>query len=38
MFRQSLGPSNLLANLTALNAVFENTETNMSSVQMVQLA
>ena len=38
MFRQSLGPLNLLANPTALNAVFENTATNMSSVQMVQLA
>ena len=38
MFRQALGPSNLLTNPTTLSAVAENTETNMSSAQMVQLA
>jgi anionic cell wall polymer biosynthesis LytR-Cps2A-Psr (LCP) family protein len=38
MYRQALGPSNLLANPSTLNVVVENTETNMSGVQMVQLA
>lgn len=38
MFRQALGPSNLLANPSTLNAVLRNIDTNMSSVQMVQLA
>lgn len=38
MFRQALGPSNLLANPTTLGVVAENTETNMSSARMVQLA
>lgn len=38
MFRQALGPSNLLANPTALGTGSENVETNLSSVQMVQLA
>jgi len=38
MFRQALAPSNLLTNPSTLNTVSENVETNMSSVQMVQLA
>ncbi len=37
MFEQALGPSNLLANPSTLDAVLENTETNMSGVQMLQL-
>jgi polyisoprenyl-teichoic acid--peptidoglycan teichoic acid transferase len=38
MFRQALGPSNLLANPSTLDVVLENTETNLSGVQMLQLA
>lgn len=38
MFRQALGPSNLFANPAALRTGTENVETNMSSVQMIQLA
>ena len=38
MFRQALGPSNLLTNPTALRTGTTNVETNLSSVQMVQLA
>jgi LCP family protein required for cell wall assembly len=38
MYRQALGPSNLLTNPSTLNVVLENTETNMSGVQVVQLA
>jgi len=36
MFRQALGPSNLVVNPSTLGAVLENTETNMSGVQMLQ--
>jgi LCP family protein required for cell wall assembly len=38
MFRQALGPSNLLANPGTVGVVSENVETNMSSIQMSQLA
>jgi LCP family protein required for cell wall assembly len=38
MFRQTLAPSNLLTNPAALGTLSENVETNMSSVQMAQLA
>lgn len=37
MFRQTLGPSNLLAHPSTLGTVLENTETNMSGVQLAQL-
>lgn len=37
MFRQTLGPSNLLANPASVKVVLDNTETNMSGVQTVQL-
>lgn len=37
MFRQALGPSNLLAHPSTLGTVLENTETNMSGVQLAQL-
>lgn len=38
MFRQALGPSNLLTNPETIRVVSENVDTNMSKVQMVQLA
>ena len=38
MFRQALGPLNVLANPSTVKAVYENTETNMSGVQLIQLA
>ena len=38
MFRQALGPSNLLANPGTVGVVSENVETNMGKIQMVQLA
>lgn len=38
MYRQALGPSNLLEEPSTLNAVLKNTETNLSGVQMVQMA
>jgi polyisoprenyl-teichoic acid--peptidoglycan teichoic acid transferase len=38
MFRQALGPLNLLANPSTLSVVLKNTETNMSGAQVVQLA
>ena len=37
MYRQALGPSNLLSNPSTLNAVLDSTETNMSGVQILQL-
>lgn len=37
MFRQALAPSNLLAHPSTLGTVLENTETNMSGVQLAQL-
>ena len=36
MFRQALGPSNLVVHPSTLGAVLENTETDMSGVQMLQ--
>jgi len=36
MFKQALGPSNLVVHPSTLGAVLENTETNMSGVQMLQ--
>lgn len=38
MFRQALGPLNLLSNPSTLNVVFKHTETNMSIVEVVELA
>jgi LCP family protein required for cell wall assembly len=38
MYRQALGPMNLLANPSTLKVVLENTETDMSGIQMAQLA
>ena len=38
MFRQALGPSNLLANPGTIEAVSENVETNMGTIQIAQLA
>ena len=37
MFRQALGPLNLLSNPTTLPTVLERTETNMGAVETVQL-
>lgn len=37
MLRQALGPSNLIANPSTLRVLSENTETNMGSLQLVQL-
>jgi LCP family protein required for cell wall assembly len=36
MFEQALGPSNLVVHPSTLGAVLENTQTNMSGVQMLQ--
>ena len=36
MFKQALGPSNLVVHPSTLGAVLENTETDMSGVQMLQ--
>lgn len=38
MFNQALNSSNLLSNPTTLSALIGDTETNMSSIQMLQLA
>ena len=38
MLRQALGPSNLLSNPATLPTVLKHTQTNMSSVETVQLA
>ena len=38
MLNQALGTSNLISNPTILNTVFENTETDMSRTQILQLA
>lgn len=38
MFRQALGPSNLLSNPTTLSTLSEHIETNMNIVEMLQLA
>jgi LCP family protein required for cell wall assembly len=38
MYRQALGPSNLLSNPSTLNTVLGYTETNMNGVQILQLA
>ncbi len=37
MFRQALGPSNLLAHPSTLGTILENIETDMSGVQLAQL-
>lgn len=37
MFRQALGPSNLLAHPSTLGTILESIETDMSGVQLAQL-
>jgi LCP family protein required for cell wall assembly len=38
MFRQAIGPSNLLTNPSTIRVVSENVETNMGTIQMAQLS